>query len=124
MGETQAHVQIGHAIAQQYYQLFQQNREAVISLYHVSENCFFLLGFFKSCKCFFQPSAYLSFEGETKQGHTGIQQLLKDKLQFQTIAHQITAVDVQQLVGDNSGILVNVLGRLKVSTNILSIIKS
>ncbi|CAD5119441.1 DgyrCDS8051 [Dimorphilus gyrociliatus] len=93
MGETQPHVQVGQAVAQQYFQLFQQNREAVINLYH--------------------PQAYLSFEGETKQGHTGIQELLKEKLKFQTIAHQITAVDVQPLTGDNSGIVVFVLGRLK-----------
>ena len=54
----------------------------------------------------------LSFEGQQMQGAAKIMEKLSS-LTFQKIAHLITAVDCQPMF--DGGILINVLGQLKVT---------
>ena len=61
----------------------------------------------------------MSFEGQQMQGSVKIMEKI-NSLTFQKIAHLITAVDCQPTF--DGGILVNVLGQLKVRRHALSMI--
>ena len=62
----------------------------------------------------------MTFEGTQIQGSAKIMEKIQS-LTFQKIAHQITAVDCQPTF--DGGILINVLGQLKVTSSILIMIE-
>merc|ERR1711976_464838 len=95
--------QIGKAFTQQYYAMFDDatQRANLINLYNAEQSL-------------------MTFEGVQVQGAARIMEKISG-LTFQKIAHVITAVDCQPSF--DGGILINVLGQLKViQTTILSFI--
>jgi len=86
---------IGKAFTEQYYNIFDNaaTRPQLQNLYNAEQSL-------------------LSFEGQQMQGSAKIMEKLSS-LTFQKIAHLITAVDCQPMF--DGGILINVLGQLKVS---------
>ncbi|XP_072013697.1 nuclear transport factor 2-like [Amphiura filiformis] len=82
--------ELGKQFTNHYYQIFDQNRDMLVSLYN--------------------ELAVLSFEGETFVGPAAIVQKLKS-LSFQQIQHVVTTID-SHLFSDG-GILVVVVGQLK-----------
>ena len=87
--------QIGKAFTQQYYMMFDNaaQRAGLINLYNAEQSL-------------------MTFEGNQVQGSRAIMEKI-GSLSFQKIAHIITTVDCQPTF--DGGILINVLGQLKVS---------
>merc|ERR1712141_663268 len=86
---------IGKAFVQQYYALFddKNSRPNLVNLYNADQSL-------------------MSFEGVQVQGSAKIMEKISS-LSFDRIAHSITSIDCQPMF--DGGILINVLGQLKVS---------
>ena len=108
--------QIGKAFTQQYYALFDDaaQRPNLVNLYNVRKSFVSkpLLCLIHHVCLFQAEQSLMTFEGEQRQGSVKIMEKFAG-LTFQKIAHLITAVDCQPTF--DGGILINVLGQLKVS---------
>lgn len=81
---------IGKHFVQQYYQMFDTNRQALASIY--------------------RDDSVMLFEGSPFQGATAIVQKLMS-LSFQKVEHAITTID--SVLTIDSGLLIMVVGQLK-----------
>ncbi|KAL5277204.1 NUTF2 family protein [Megaselia abdita] len=87
---------IGNGFVQQYYAIFDDpaQRANVVNFYSATES-------------------FMTFEGQQIQGSAKIMEKLSS-LSFQKISRVLTAIDSQPMF--DGGVLINVLGRLQVST--------
>ena len=106
--------QIGKAFTQQYYMMFDNaaQRAGLINLYNVRSQLRNFTNFFPLMIILQAEQSLMTFEGNQVQGSRAIMEKI-GSLSFQKIAHIITTVDCQPTF--DGGILINVLGQLKVS---------
>ena len=106
--------QIGKAFTQQYYMMFDNaaQRAGLITLYNVRSQLRNFTNFFPLMIILQAEQSLMTFEGNQVQGSRAIMEKI-GSLSFQKIAHIITTVDCQPTF--DGGILINVLGQLKVS---------
>ena len=127
---------IGKAFTQQYYALFDDaaQRPQLVNLYNAEQSLMTFEGqqmqgcqmiticplafrkCYPSCHCvvFLNKPQNVTFEYDTVQGAAKIMEKIAS-LTFQKIAHLITAIDCQPSF--DGGIVINVLGQLKVRRN-------